>query len=322
MLKRSQLILAIVAVSFFCSCAVAKMLHEQNEGQKTHSPEDYGFVRSQHVRNDIVYAPGLRGEKRLRLDVHWNDSKTPQPIAFVIHGGGWFMGSKDQAFQDRVSDLIANHGYVVFNLDYRMIPKYTVVDCIQDTFGAIVWAKKHAKEFGGDPMRAGATGFSAGGHLSGMVATAGDRMDVFPPTGQKGAEYNASVKVAVPFYGVYDLLTAPRDVFPVPMFLNRLFYRYVFIGNPDKNKEIGRKISPITYISDHTPPQLVVCGDADSLKLYPQSIEYVEALKKAGRTVEFITVKGADHAFNGQYWTPESQNAHKAMLDFFDKYLK
>lgn len=322
MRRHLQIILVIISLWSFCGCAAIKMLRKTNEGQKTHNPADYGFVPSQHVKRDITYAPGLKGEKRLEMDAHWNDSKTPQPIAFVIHGGAWFMGSKDAPFQGRISDLIANHGYVVFNIDYRMIPNYTVLDCIQDTFGAIVWAKKHAKEFGGDPTRAGATGFSAGGHLAAMVATAGDRLDIFKPTGQNGAEFDASVKVAAPFYGVYNLLTAPEDVFPVPQFLNRLFFKFVFRGKPEKNLEFGRKISPITYITDHTPPQLVVCGDADSLKLYPQSVEYVNALKKAGRTVEFITVKGADHAFNGAYWTTESQAAHQAILDYFDKYLK
>ena len=67
---------------------------------------------------------------------------------------------------------------------------------------------------------------------------------------------------------------------------------------------------------------MVVCGDKDSLKLYPQSVEYVEALRKAGRPVEFISVKNADHAFNAHYWTEESRMAHEAMINYLDRYLK
>jgi acetyl esterase/lipase len=56
--------------------------------------------------------------------------------------------------------------------------------------------------------------------------------------------------------------------------------------------------------------------------MYPQSVEYVAALKKSGRPVEFISVKNADHAFNFNYWTPEAQMAHKAMITYLDRYLK
>lgn len=322
MRNSNRMFLFISLFVFVSGCGAMKMFHEQNEGQKEHNPLDFGMKPAQHEKRHINYAPGVKGAKFLELDAHWNDSKELQPIAMVIHGGGWIMGSKDMVFQERITRYFANRGYVVFNVDYRLIPKYSVDDCIRDTFGAIVWAKKHAKEFGADPTRVGAMGFSAGGHLAAMAATAGNRMDIFPPTGNTGGEYDASVNVAADFYGAYDMLTMPSDIFPIPKWMNKTFIKFVFEGDPEKNKAYGKKISPINYISDKTPPQLVVCGDADSLKLYPQSVVYVDALKKAGRPVEFITVKGADHSFNGKYWTEESQMAHKAILDYFDKYLK
>lgn len=314
--------ICLVAITIFAGCSLVRMLHEQNEGQKDHNPVDYGMKPPQHSKQHIKYAAGEPGRKYLELDVHWNDSTSSQPVAIVIHGGGWILGSKDQDFNQWMAWYVANHGYVTFSVDYRLIPKYEVQDCIKDVFGAIVWAKKHAAEFGGDPSRVGSVGFSAGGHLSAMAAVAGDKMDLFPPTGNTGSQYDASVLAAVDFYGLYNFSNAPRDVFPIPKWMNRMFYRFVFNGDPDKNAEYGKKISPINYISERTPPQLVVCGDMDSLKLYPQSVEYVEALKKAGRPVEFISVKNADHAFNAHYWTEESQMAHEAMINYLDRYLK
>jgi acetyl esterase/lipase len=322
MKKIAEFLVGILAVFFLSGCALIKMLNEQQGAQKAHDPAEYGFRPPQHSKRHIRYAKGEPGQKYLELDAYWNESKTPQPVMVVIHGGAWLAGSKASSENQLIAWYFANHGYVTFSVNYRLIPAYQLRDCIKDVFGAVVWSKQHAREFGGDPARVGVAGFSAGAHLAAMVAAAGDRTDIFPPTGNTGAKYDASVLAAVDFYGLYDMSSAPPDIFPLPDWMNRTFYRFVYSGDPKKNAEYGKLISPMTYVSNKTPPQLVVCGDADRLHLYPQSVEYVEALKKAGRPVEFIAVKGADHSFNVQYWTEESKTAYLAMISFLDRYLK
>ena len=315
-------LICILIIFVFAGCGMVKMFQEQNRGQNDHNPSDYGIRPPQHSKRHVRYATGESSRGHQELDVYWNESRTPQPVAIVIHGGGWFTGSKDDNNNQRIAWYVADQGYITFNVDYRLIPMHAVEDCVKDVFGAIIWAKEHASEFGGDPNRVGVVGFSAGGHLAAMVAVAGDKMDIFPPAGNAGSKYDASVLAAVDFYGAYNMLDAPPDIFPMPMWMNRTFWRFIFSGDPAKNAEYGKKISPITYISDKTPPQLVVCGEADSFKMYPQSVEYVAALKKSGRPVEFISVKNADHAFNFNYWTPEAQMANKAMITHLDSYLK
>lgn len=321
MKRAAKCLVCFLAIYFFAGCAMVKMLNEQQGAQKDHNPADYGISPPQHSKRNIRYAQGP-GQNYLELDVYWNDSKSPQPVIVLIHGGAWLAGSKNLSESQLIAWHVANQGYVTFTVNYRLIPTYQVQDCIKDVFGAVVWAKEHAAEFGGDPARVGVAGFSAGAHLAAMVAAAGDRTDIFPPTGNTGSKYDASVRAAADFYGVYDMSNAPPDIFPLPAWMNRTFYRLVYSGDPKKNEEYGKKISPVTYVSGKTPPQLVLCGDADRLHLYPQSVAYVEALKKAGSPVEFITVKNADHSFNVQYWTEESKNAYQAMIAFLDRYLK
>src|SRR5439155_25235338 len=88
------------------------------------------------------------------------------------------------------------------------------------------------------------------------------------------------------------------------------------IGGPlQENKERAAKANPITYVTKDDPPFLIMHGDQDMTVPFNQSELLFDALKKAGREVTFIQVRGAGHGFGG----PQVQ----AWVDaFFDKHLK
>ena len=56
--------------------------------------------------------------------------------------------------------------------------------------------------------------------------------------------------------------------------------------------------SPITYEHDEAPPVQIHHGINDTLVPFAQSVEFAEALRAAGGTVELIPVEGSD-----QFWT-------------------
>ena len=97
-----------------------------------------------------------------------------RPAILIIHGGGWSAGSKnDMVYRTLMVDY-ALKGYVVCNMNYRLVQEAPMPACIEDVRCAIRWMKAHAAELGIDPNRIGTYGHSAGGHLSLMAGLTAD----------------------------------------------------------------------------------------------------------------------------------------------------
>ena len=100
--------------------------------------------------------------------------QTNRPAILIIHGGGWSAGSKnDMVYRTLMIDY-AMKGYVVCNMNYRLVQEAPLPACIEDVQAAVRWIKSNAQKLGIDPQRIGTYGHSAGGHLSLMAGlTAG-----------------------------------------------------------------------------------------------------------------------------------------------------
>ena len=100
--------------------------------------------------------------------------QTNRPAILIIHGGGWSAGSKnDMVYRTLMIDY-AMKGYVVCNMNYRLVQEAPLPACIEDVQAAVRWIKSNAQKLGIDPQHIGTYGHSAGGHLSLMAGlTAG-----------------------------------------------------------------------------------------------------------------------------------------------------
>ena len=100
--------------------------------------------------------------------------QTNRPAILIIHGGGWSAGSKnDMVYRTLMVDY-AMKGYVVCNMNYRLVQEAPLPACIEDVQAAVRWMKSNAQKLGIAPQRIGTYGHSAGGHLSLMAGlTAG-----------------------------------------------------------------------------------------------------------------------------------------------------
>ena len=117
---------------------------------------------------DIVY--GKTPEQELKLDVYRPKNDTVLPACVLVHGGGWIGGDKERF---RALGLaLAEKGYVVANVEYRLAGAAKYPAAMQDCSLAVRWVRANAKRFALDPQRIGAWGGSAGGHLVGLLAAA------------------------------------------------------------------------------------------------------------------------------------------------------
>lgn len=83
------------------------------------------------------------------------------------------------------------------------------------------------------------------------------------------------------------------------------------------NKEKAARVNPITYVTQDDPAFLIVHGDKNPVVPINQSQLLYDALKQAGVSVHFHTVKDAGHGtgFGGP--------AIQSMVgEFFDRVLK
>ena len=79
--------------------------------------------------------------------------------------------------------------------------------------------------------------------------------------------------------------------------------------------------SPITYAKDVTTPALLLHGEADARCPVAQSEEYFVALKRLGKTVEFVRFPGSNHAFPRTGHPKMREEYLSRMLDWFDDWL-
>lgn len=269
------------------------------------------LVDNVKVTQDIIYAqPGV---KPLKYDVYSPKGAKNLPCIVIIHGGGWSSNNED-IMRGLARELVKGGRYVVFSIDYRWINKLDgetqptyMHRLIEDVFGAIANIQEHAAQYGGDPTRIAVTGDSAGGHLAEAAATlspligeggfgVSNGLYQFMPTylpkqkpvGEVKNEITSAIKAVAPSYG-------PSEASDFKMFLEQTDQGY------------WDAISPVRHVpkvSERALPHFIVRGSEDALVSHEVVQRYVDVLKAAGQSVQYIQVKGAGHAFFD--WKPDA----------------
>jgi acetyl esterase/lipase len=98
------------------------------------------------------------------LDVYRHDRAANVPVVLFVHGGAFVRGDKDVTDQvyANVCYYFARHGYLAVNVEYRLAPESQYPGGAADLAGAIAWARRSARDYGGDPERLFLVGHSAG----------------------------------------------------------------------------------------------------------------------------------------------------------------
>lgn len=115
----------------------------------------------------------------LKLDIYYpkTDLFKNRPLVMLIHGGAFYIGSKESAAEQSLATSFAKRGYVVASIDYRLGFKLLASDielsayrAVQDAHAALRFLAHNAKGLGIDPNQVYVGGTSAGGVASLSVA--------------------------------------------------------------------------------------------------------------------------------------------------------
>ncbi len=163
-----------------------------------------------------------------------------------------------------------------------------------------------------DPDRLGICGASAGGHLSLMQGTAGDKGNpkANDPVDRESSRV-AGGGLLLPADRLPQLRQARRGrdrpghpqglrgPVRLPRASTQARKKFVDVTDEAKIVEIGKTISPINHVSADDPPTLIIHGDADKLVPIQQAEIIVEKLKEAGVEAKLVVKPGAGHGWGG-----------------------
>lgn len=275
---------------------------------------------------NVVYAqPSMRGYSNipLRLDILQPEAKTPAPLVLFITGGGFINANKDNFIQQRLE--LAEAGYVVASMEYRVAPTVLFPAPLEDVKSAIRYLRANAERFGINPAKVAVFGASAGGYLAAFAGTTNGekRFDV-----GEHKDQSSDVQAVVDFYGLSDLTRVgegySEEVLKLhasPGATEALWVNGAspfYPGGPiTQDLAKAAAANPMTYISERTPPFLIMHGDKDMLVSPKQTERLHDALAAKGIETTYYTVKDAGHG--GIYWLqPEVM---KLVIEFFNKHL-
>lgn len=247
MMKRTALVLAMVLIGLTTVLA-------QNYKQE----------------NDILYTQktDVYAQERLKLDVYYPEGVNGCPVVVWFHGGGIEAGNKE------IPGRLKRKGYVVVGVNYRLLPKVTIKETMDDAAEAVAWVFKHISDYGGDAKKMVVTGHSAGGYLSMLLCLNKAWLAAYGVDADDVMLYAPFSGQAVTHYNVRKM----QGLKPLQVTID--------------------EFAPIYWVRPDCPPLLLICGDRE-LELYGRYDEnqyLARMMKLVGHKQTYLyELDGYDH---------------------------
>lgn len=279
----------------------------------------------------------------LQLDFAAPAGPGPHPCVVCLHGGAWKGGSRkdlsrpalwadfgpagalpraDTTRGDLTAPLRTNRdgpsllevlaakGYAAASVSYRLAPKHKFPAQVVDVATAVRHLKANAAAYRIDPDRVAVAGFSAGGHLASLLATAGGVPEFAGPL---YPEYPSKVRAVVNFFGPADL-----TLYEETPGIEQSALRPLFGGDPATRPARYRQASPVNQVTAASPPFLHLHGTADIIVPILHSERLHAKLKAAGVESELVVMRGNGHGWFG----PDLVDSIDRAVRFLDRHLK
>ncbi|WP_345684438.1 alpha/beta hydrolase fold domain-containing protein [Novipirellula caenicola] len=268
---------------------------------------------------DIVYKNTPQGN--LLLDLYYpanHQAGSPLPVIVYTHGGGWAAGSKQgiaKGLFTEVFQSLLDHGFAVASVNYRLSRPnsgVTMRDCVIDSKDAVRYLAKNHEPLHLDPQRFFVMGDSAGGQIAQMLLLSSPQTLV----GEKElASASYRMVAGVSWYGPSDFENT--DLFnhdDRADFRDRFGPRIIGSNSDPATKlERYREMSPVNYLSNDSPPLLMIQGDSDTTIPVKHAYHMKQRADAAKAPVEIMIIKNAGH--NWRKVDAEIQPSREAIVE-------
>ncbi len=215
-----------------------------------------GLAYGTHARQSLdVYSP--------------RTAAGPSPVVVFFYGGGWRDGKKEN--YEFVASSLTKAGYVVIIPDYRLFPEVVFPAFVEDGAEAMAWVVENAVNYGADTDQLFLMGHSAGAHIAALLAT--DKRFL----AQRGIDAG-QLRGLIGLSGPYDFLPIESG--------------YLLDVFPENNRETSQ---PITFVTNNTPPTLLIHGTGDDVVKPANSESLAGRLSEHGVDVTLKLYDGVGH---------------------------
>lgn len=224
-----------------------------------------------------------RGVKAVRPD-----SGQGAGAVLLIHGGGYVMGSNEQAV-GKAAVLARAVGVPVFCPAYRLGPEHPFPAGLDDVHTAWTWLIDNAAQLGVDPEKIVIGGHSAGGGLAAALVQRIHDQGGTQPAGQ------------LLIYPMLDDTTANRSELDTPRHrvwsnANNRFGWTGYLGHAPGEPAPPYAVPAAREDLAGLPPAWIGVGTADLF--LDEDRAYARRLGEAGVEVEYVEVDGGLHGFD------------------------
>lgn len=320
--RRSSLVATVFAV-----VTVVLSFVPVAQGGRTASQEgvalslsEYFSVPSVGPLETVTYARP-DGEE-LKLDVRRppeeGESAGPQrrPAVITVHGGGGMLGSRSE--EALWSEWLAEQGYVVFSIDYRLGLPPRWEDATGDVKCAVGWVEENAGRYGVDPDRIALLGHSFGGHVALLAAytEGGPRL---PPSCDVP---DTGVEAVAAFYPPTDFMRLDETQWPwwrpslASSVKDSTGTDIDYVAEGDR-----RLASPISHVEPGDPPTFLAHGSQDQISPSEQSTLLANRLEEEGVPHRLVELPWANHGFDLAWGGWNSQIARHELGEFLEHRL-
>jgi len=202
-----------------------------------------------------------------------------RPAMLIIPGGAYQAVSTREAEPVAISYLSA--GYAAFVLEYTVNAAYPLP--LIEAAMAVVYIRENAAKYGLSPEHIGVTGFSAGGHLAGMLCTMYDD----PALKEWFSAARGRIRLARPSAGVlcYPVITE------IPKYTSETTIETIAGGS----RSLRRKLSLETRVSSGSVPVFLWHTQQDEIVAVQNSVLLANAYLAQGIPFELHVFEKGGH---------------------------
>lgn len=264
-----------------------------------------------------TYIYKIVGNCTIRADVYRISDGVIRPAIIFIHGGALIGGGRNKE-NPIIIDMLANAGYVVVSIDYRLAPETKLNGIIEDIRDALNWVHQEGPSmFNIDSNRIGVVGNSAGGYLtlmSGFVADYHPKalVSIYGYGDIDGDWYSnpdpfycqqpliseSTARTAVGTKAISETVPSKqRFVFYIYCRQRGIWAKEVTGHDPKIEPKVFDQFCPIRNITSLYPPTILLHGDMDTDVPYEQSAAMAKKLEEVGVEHQLVTLLGKGHGF-------------------------